>query len=465
VSTDDLLQRIPPQDLSAEQSVLGAVLIAPRDGADVVEVQRRVLAEITAVISPDDFYRETHRAIFGVMLDLAQRRTPIDAITLGDALRARGRLEHIGGPAYITELAACVPTAINAPYYARIVREKAVLRAVVSVASEIASAAYDTQLDVRGFLAEADAKLIAATRMDLGDCAPPLCEVIDQVVSEIGRGELAGLPSGLATLDQALTGGGFLRGDLITTAAATSVGKTAIGCNIITRHMRGGALLFSAEMSRERLIRRMIAEQSEIDLGEISRRRPAQPSDHEWASIRRAAERLKQYPLEVLRYSRPTPADVWREARLCLQKFDGKLDLIVVDYAQLMRPERSDRRSQRHDLEIGAITGELKSMAVELDVPIILLSQVNREAVKSNNKPPGTETYEPQLYHLRESGSLEQDSDVVIMLWEPNQAERRLPALNPWEREVHWKIAKQRDGVQTTLEPLTFIPSYTKFVG
>ena len=452
-ATDDILRRVPPQNLEAEQSVLGAILLA-----------NEAVGPAVAVVGADDLYRESHREIFRVMLDLAQRKQPIDAVTLTDGLRARGKLEAIGGPKYIAELAACVPTAANVAHYARIVREKAVLRVLAATASEIASAAYEPQLDLRGFLAEADAKIIAATRMDLGDSQTPLHEVIDKVLADIKRGELTGLPSGIATLDKALTGGGFMRGDLITCAAATSVGKTAIGCNFITRHKRHGVLLFSAEMSRERLMRRMIAEQSQVDLGAISRRRPAVPNDCEWASLRATGERLKDYPLEVVRYSRPTPADVWREARLCLQKFDGKLDLIVIDYAQLLHPDQSDRRERRHDLEIGAITGEAKSMAVELDVPVILLSQVNRDAMRGS-KPAGTETFEPQLHNLRESGSLEQDSDVVIMLWEPTSSECRITAPNPGEYEVHWKIAKQRDGVRMPLEPLMFNPNYKKFIG
>jgi replicative DNA helicase len=451
-ATDDLLRRVPPQDLAAEQSVLGAILL-----------ENKAINPAHAIINSEDFYRESHREIFRVMTDLAQRKRPVDAITLTDGLRVRGKLEAIGGPGYLAELANCVPTAANVAHYARIVREKSVLRRVAATATEIASAAFETQLDLRGFLAEADAKFIAASRMDIGDSPIPLGELIDQVVAEIGRGELAGLPSGLKALDDHLTGGGFMPGDLITCAAATSVGKTTFANNIITRYKRKGVLLFSAEMSREQLIRRMIAEQSQIDLGAISRRRPPMPNDWEWTKIRAAAEKLKDYPLEVVRYSRPTPADVWRESWLCLQKFDGTLDLIVVDYAQLMHPERADRRERRHDLEIGAVTGELKSLAIELKVPVVLLSQVNR-ATATANKNPGAESFEPELYNLRESGSLEQDSDVVIMLWEPTDKECRLPA-RKGEYEIHWKIAKQRNGVRTPLDPLVFIPNYTKFIG
>jgi replicative DNA helicase len=352
-----------------------------------------------------------------------------------------------------------VRTAAHVKHYARIVREKTVLRAIASTAGEIAASAYDTPLDLAAFAAEAQSRLLAVTCVQHGERIP-FAEVIDRVLSELKAGQLGGLPSGIKALDEFLTGGGFMRGDLITVAAATSVGKTAIGCNIITRRKRGGALLFSAEMSVEQLTQRMLAERSEIDLGAMSRRQPAIPDDREWKRIRSAGELLKEYPLEVYHKGKLTPADIWRETRLCLQQFDGKLDLVVVDYAQLMQSSQPERR---RDLEIGAITSELKSLAVEFKTPVILLSQVNRNAM-TGARPEGTETFEPQLFYLRKSGSLEQDSDVVILLWEPTEPERRL-TLNPGEREIHWKIAKQRNGIQTALEPLVFIPKYTKFIG
>ena len=206
---DDILRRVPPQNLEAEQSVLGAVLIAPRDGVDVVEEQHRVLAEVTAVMSADDLYRESHREIFRVMLDLAQRKAPIDAITLSDGLRARSRLEAIGGPAYIAELAACVPTAANVAHYARIVREKSVLRMAASTATEIASAAYDSPVDVRAFVIEAEGRFGDIARQPTGEMEVPLPSAIESVVENTERGELAGISTGFDALDKALAAGGF----------------------------------------------------------------------------------------------------------------------------------------------------------------------------------------------------------------------------------------------------------------
>jgi replicative DNA helicase len=405
-------------------------------------------------LKPNDFYCEPHRNLFALMLKLHQRNEPIDPQTMRSA-GADGEAIKI-----ITESAYLVPHAENIVPYARRLRSQTLLRAIASTASEIAAAAYDTQLDTAGFAAEVEARMLAVTRIQLDNPLVPFAEVIDNVLRKLRAGELAGLPSGIKSLDEFLTGGGFVRGDLITMAAATSVGKTAIGCNIITHHPRGGVLLFSAEMSDEDIARRMVAERSEVDLGAISRRPRAIPTDDEWIDVRKAGETLKQYPLEVYHKSRLTPADIRRETRLCLQQFDGKLDLIVVDYAQLMQSNQPERR---RDLEIGAITSELKSLAIEFKAPVILLSQVNRAAMQTT-KHEGIETYEPQLYNLRESGSLEQDSDVVIMLWEPTEAERKL-SLRLDEREVHWKIAKQRNGIQTMLEPLKFIPKYTRFVG
>jgi replicative DNA helicase len=428
--------------------VLGAVLIAPRGGTDVVEEQRRVLAEVTAVIGADDFYRESHREIFRAMLELAGRRAPADAITLGDALRAHGRLEAIGGHPYIAELAACVPTAANVVHYARIVREKAVLRALATAASEIASTAYDSPADVRAFVTEAEARLSSIARQPMGEAEVPLHAAIESVVENTERGELAGIATGFDALDKALAGGGFSRGSLNLVGATTSVGKTAFATNIAVRRPRGGVLFLSVEMSRDEIIRRMIADLGLIDFADISGRRPAVPNERERERIADAARRLSAMPIEILYRRGLTPGNVRREARLVLPKFDGKLDLIVVDYLQLMNP---DQREKRRDLEIASITKDLKAIASEFDVPVLLPSQLNRESVKA-------EGGEPQLWHLRESGAIEQDADVVIFLWEARD-ENRLGG----DLKIRWKISKQRNGPKFDLGHVLFEPQYTRF--
>jgi replicative DNA helicase len=340
-STDNILRRVPPHNFEAEQSVLGGILVAPRDGNDVVDVQRQVLAEVTAITDADDLYRESHRDIFRVMLDLAQRKQPIDAVTLGDGLHVRGKLATIGGPAYIAELAACVPTAASVAHYARIVREKAVLRA-----TEIASAAYDTQLNVRDFVVEAKARLSNIARQPMGESEIPLCDAIRSVVESTERGELAGIPSGFAGLDKHLAGGGFSRSTLNIIGATTSVGKTALITNIAVKVSRGGVLFLSIEMKREEIIRRMLADLGLVDFADISGRRPAKPDQRERERIALAASRLNEMSIEILHRRSLTPGDVRREARLALSKFDGKLGLIIIDYLQLMNPDEPQKITQ-----------------------------------------------------------------------------------------------------------------------
>src|SRR5216684_239502 len=240
-----------------------------------------------------------------------------------------------------------------------------------------------------------------------------------------------------------LRAGGFARGDLNVIAAPTGVGKTAWGANVAVRIQRGGTLYFSIEMSRTQMIQRLIADLGKVNWASIARRRPPQPDDYEGAKIAQGAARLLDFSIDVLHRRELTPSMVRREARLALQKFDGKLDLIIVDYLQLMDPDPDEkRRGDRRDLEIGAITKALKSIASEFDCPVLLLSQLNRDAVKT----PGGE---PELWHLRDSGAIEQDADVVIFLWKP----RGKVDANESEIEVEWKIAKQRNGPTMRLLP------------
>lgn len=445
----DLLRRVPPQNIEAEQSVLGAVLIAPRADEDVVATQAKVLAHATALISPEDFYAERHQEIFRAMVALAEAKSPIDAITLTDALKGRNVIEAVGGPGYIAELAAVVPTAASVGFYARIVREKSVLRSLATQATEIASLAYDAggAADVAGLLADAEARITSVARSGLGDPEPPLDQAMRDLLVSVERGELAGVPTGFASLDRALTAGGLSRGSLNIIGATTSVGKTSLATNIAIGAQRGGTLFLSCEMTREEMIRRMIGTVGLVDWSRIARRRPPLPDAEESQKIATAVEQILSTPLNVLYRRRLTPAEVRRAARLALPEFDGKLDLIVVDYLQLMDP---DVPQKRRDLEIASITKALKNYAGELDVPIVLLSQINREGAKA-------EQGEPQLWHLRDSGAIEQDADVVIFLWESRKEGVSRSV------EINWKIAKQRNGPKLQLAPLRFRPEFTMF--
>jgi replicative DNA helicase len=453
---EDILRRVPPQDLGAEQAVLGAILfkgISTRSDGEpgsLFAEQSRVLAAATSIIGPADFYREAHREIFRAMLDLHDDNTTIDARTLGAVLRDRKKLEAIGGEAYVVEVLGNTPSAENIAHYARIVREKSALRDLAAAATAIAADAYDTPPEVAEFLAQAEARLMSATRADLGVPAIPFATAVEEVIAAACRGELAGVKTGFPVLDQNLTAGGFARGDLIVLAATTSAGKTSLAANVALRETRGGVLFISLEMSRDQMIRRFLADLGLIDWAAISQRRPALPTREERARMNAAAENLAAIPIDVIRPRRLTPAGVRREARIVLPKFDGKLDLIVVDYLQIMGADESHKR---RDLEIGSITRELKQIAVELDAPVLLLSQLNREGAKR----PGDDDADagPELWHLRDSGSIEQDGDVVIFLW--TKATR-------FDRKYFWKIAKQRNGKKVDLGSIEFEAEYTRFL-
>jgi len=455
LSASDNSQRVPPRNVEAERNVLGAILLmGVSDHSDstaeaLFAEQSTTIAVAQTFLRVEDFYSDTHARIFACMIELNQRKVTVDATTLSDMLRSKNLLETVGGPAYIADLAASVPTAENIAHYARIVREKAALRLVISVATDIASRAYDSPLDVGEFLADAEARVTSITRLDIDAAEPPLCDAIGDVVRSVGLGELAGVPSGFSKLDKELATGGLARGDLCVVAAGTSVGKTALAGNIAVRIPRGGALYFTIEMNRLDMIRRMIADLGHVDWARIARRRPALPDADEAAQIKHGAERLGDLAIDILYRRELTPLIVRREVRLALQKFDGKLDLIVVDYLQLMDADPDERRRRdRRDLEIGSITKALKSIASEFRVPVLLLSQLNRDAAK-------TEGSEPELWHLRDSGAIEQDADVVIFLWRPR--DKRDSNL------IDWKIAKQRNGKVVRLDSLHFEPEFTRF--
>jgi replicative DNA helicase len=454
---DDFLQRTPPQNIEAEQSVLGAILLrgvsthSDRDPQTMFAEQSQTLARAQAQLHADDFYRESHRVIFRAMLDLHQRKTTVDAVTLTDALKSHQQLDAIGGPNYIAELAKCVPTAENIEHYARVVREKAVLRTVASTANEVASSAYDSPPDVDGFLAEARARLSAVTQLEIGAPEPSLAEATEEVLRSVERGELAGVKTGFRALDDdgGLVAGGFSRGDLIILAATTSAGKTSLAANIALRARRGGTLVLSLEMNRDAIIRRCLSDLGFVDWAAIARRRPAVPNGEEQRQLQAAAKQLSEMPVEILHRRALTPAGVRREALRALSRWDGKLDLIVIDYLQLMN---SDEPQKRRDLEIASITKALKDIASEFNVPVLLLSQVNREAVK-------TESGEPELWHLRESGAIEQDADVVIFLWDPRDSGESYTS----DLKIRWKISKQRNGPKLDLGYVLFEAPYTRF--
>ena len=443
--SDDLLRRVPPQNLEAEQSVLGAVLLENAAINDALEV-----------LKADDFYRESHREIFRVMTALSDRNQPVDAITMTDALRTRGKLEAIGGPAYIAELAQRVPTAAHVAHYSRIVREKAVLRALASTATEIASSAYDNPHDVSSFVDKAEQQILAIRRTNTGT-ACPVSETIGGLLVDLhaglnGQGPKDVRLTGFRRLDQ-LTGG-LGPTDMMLVAARPSMGKTSLITAIIDHIASTGAgvMFFSAEMSRRDISVRLVCAAAQVDLLAYrqAERGLAKLSQVALDGIHREAERIGA--LNIFVDERPGNIGViGAKARRLARKVP--LGAICVDYLQLL--DVQDRRANR-ERQVAEISAGLKQLAKELRVPVIAAAQLNRQ-------PATRVDHRPQLSDLRESGSLENDADVVLLLHRPIVYARQAGAtieVDTCTAEV--LIAKQRNG-PTALVPMTFREEYARF--
>ena len=443
--TEDILRRVPPQNLEAEQSVLGSVLLENEAINDALEV-----------LNPDDFYRESHREIFRVMTELSDRIQPVDAITMTDALRTRGKLEAIGGPAYIAELAQCVPTAAHVAHYARIVREKAVLRDLASTATEIASSAYDNPHDVSGFVDNAEQQILAIRRTNTG-AACPVSETIGGMLVDLhaglnGQGPKDVRLTGFRRLDQ-LTGG-LGPTDMMLVAARPSIGKTSFITTIIDHIASTGAgvMFFSAEMSQRDISARLVCAAAQVDLLAYrqAERGFTKLSQVALDGIHREAERIGA--LNIFVDERPGNIGVISaKARRLARKV--QLGAICVDYLQLL--DAQDRRANR-ERQVAEISAGLKQLAKELRVPVIAAAQLNRQ---SANRPD----HRPQLSDLRESGSLENDADVVLLLHRPIVYARQAGVTTEVDSTAaEVLIAKQRNG-PTALLPMTFREEYAKF--
>jgi replicative DNA helicase len=441
-STDDILRRVPPQNLEAEQSVLGAVLL-----------ENEAINQALEVLNPDDFYRESHREIFRVMTELSDRNQPVDAITMTDALRTRGKLEAIGGPAYIAELAACVPTAANVAHYARIVREKAVLRALAQTATSIASSAYDAPSRVDEFLDEAEHRIfeiaerrIRASFHSMKDLTRKSIELLERLYE---RKELVtGVPTGYTEFDRITAG--LQPSDLIVIAARPSMGKTALALNIaayaaIDAQPANGVAFFSLEMSKEQLVLRLVCSEARVDLANA---RNGFLKAEDFQKLAHGAARLAEAPIFIDDSSDTSPIVLKAKCRRLARELKGKLGLIIVDYMQLMRPSRQGNNRQE---EIAEISRSLKALAKELNVPVVALSQLNRQVETRPDR-------RPLLADLRESGAIEQDADVIAFIYRDEVYHK--DSKDTGIAEII--IAKQRNGPIDTAK-LTYIPKFTRF--
>jgi replicative DNA helicase len=389
--------KLQPHNVEAEEAVLGSLLIDPD-----------AIIRVSPFLQPGDFFVERHAWIYDAVRELQERREPADLVTLTDELSRRSQLEEIGGPAFLTSLVNATPTAIHAEYYARIVERTAVLRRLIGAAGEIARLAYDVSRDVDEVVDEAEQIIFAVSGQQISRDLRPIHQILDQYYDRVEylykhRGEIVGIPTGLADLDKLL--GGLQRSDVIILAGRPGMGKTSLALSIAlqsARRYHKRVAIFSLEMSDEQLVQRLISAETGID---SQRLRLGDIKDNEWATLIQATKLLSHTAL----YIDDTPAISVMQLRAKARRLHAEfgLDLLVVDYLQLMQGEtRSENRQQ----EISYISRSIKALARELNIPILALSQLSRQVESRHDK-------RPMLSDLRESGSIEQDADVVMFVY------------------------------------------------
>lgn len=442
-------ERMPPQNIEAEQAVLGAMLI-----------DKEAIAKATEVLSADDFYREAHRVIFSAMLELYNKNEAVDMVTVTEILKRDNKLEDIGGIAYITSLANVVLTAANVKYHAEIVAEKSVLRQLVRVSTEIAAMGYEANEDVGTLLDTAESRILEISNRKKKNDFTAINDILMDSVQSIesllqNKGGLTGLPAGFADLDKLTSG--LHPSDFIILAARPSMGKTALALNIVqnvalrAHKVIGGeprsVAFFSLEMSKEQLVNRMLCAEAGID---SQRLRVGEMRDEDWTHLWDACDTMSRAKIYIDDTAGITAMDMRSRARRL--KAEHGLDLIVVDYLQLMQGSGKRNNSGDRQQEVSEISRSLKALARELDVPVLALSQLSRSVESRQVK-------RPMLSDLRESGSLEQDADIVAFLY-------REDYYNPETENKHTEliIAKHRNGPVDTVN-LFFQKQFTKFVG
>lgn len=433
-------RKLPPQNMDAEQSVLGGILL-----------ENEAINKVAEHITEEDFYRESHRKIFLSMLELFEKNEPIDLITLTDVLKKKNHLEDVGGAAYLSSLVDNIATASNIAYYAKIVREKAILRRLVSAATEIVTKGYEDSEDVEDLLDQAERSIFEITEKQIRPSFFDLKTILKESFKTIERlyekkEFVTGVPTGFAEIDR-LTAG-LQPADLIVVAGRPSMGKTAFCLNIAQYAAIEANIpvaVFSLEMSKEQIALRMLCSEGRVDAQKLRR---GFLEKEDWQKLIRAIDALSQAPIFIDDTPALTALEMKAKARRL--KAEHKLGLIIVDYLQLMRGKGgSDNREQ----EISDISRSLKALAKELNLPIVALSQLNRRVEDRPNK-------RPQLADLRESGAIEQDADVIAFIYRDELYNRSEDNPNKGTAEI--MVGKQRNGPTGDIK-LTFVDKYTRF--
>ncbi|SOC39366.1 replicative DNA helicase [Ureibacillus acetophenoni] len=438
--TDTMMDRIPPHNHEAEQSVLGAIFLDPT-----------ALITASEILIPQDFYRISHQMIFQTMLDLSDQGKPIDLVTLTEELSSKKELEDVGGLSYLAELANAVPTAANVGHYAKIVEEKSILRRLIRVATSIVEDGYTREDEVEALLSEAEKKVMeVASRKNAGDfkhIKDVLVNTYDNIEQLQNRkGDVTGIPTGFKDLDKMTAG--FQRNDLIIVAARPSVGKTAFALNIAQNvAIRAGenVAIFSLEMGAEQLVMRLLCAEGNIDAQAL---RTGALSTEDWGKLTMAMGSLSNSGIFI----DDTPGVRVSELRAKCRRLaqEHGLGMILIDYLQLI--QGSGKPGENRQQEVSEISRSLKALARELKVPVIALSQLSRGVEQRQDK-------RPMMSDIRESGSIEQDADIVAFLYRDDYYDKESENKNM----IEIIIAKQRNGPTGTVT-LAFKKEFNKFI-
>ncbi|MCM3609637.1 replicative DNA helicase [Planococcus sp. MERTA32b] len=437
---NEIMDRVPPHNQEAEQSVLGAIFLEPQS-----------LISVAEIVMPEDFYRIAHQKIFQTMLNLSDRGKAIDVVTVTEELSAKKELEDVGGLSYLTEIANAVPTAANVGHYAHIVEEKALLRRLIRVATSIVEDGFTREDEVEALLAEAEKKMMeVSSRKNAGDfihIKDVLVKTYDNIeLLHTRKGDVTGIPTGFRDLDKVTAG--FQRNDLIIVAARPSVGKTAFALNVaqnVATKTDENVAIFSLEMGAEQLVMRMLCAEGNID-AQVLRTGALQNED--WRKLTMAMGSLSNAGIFIDDTPGIRVNDIRAKCRRLKQEYG--LGMIMIDYLQLIQgPGKSGENRQQ---EVSDISRSLKGLARELEVPVIALSQLSRGVEQRQDK-------RPMMSDLRESGSIEQDADIVSFLYREDYYDKETEDQNM----IEIIIAKQRNGPTGTVK-LAFVKEYNKFV-
>jgi len=419
-------ERIPPQNVEAEQSVLGSLML-----------DKDAIMKVVDFLTPRDFYRDTHRAIYSAMVNLFERREPIDILSMTNKLREKKELEHIGNQAYLAELVNSVPTASNILHYGRIIQQKRILRDLISASYDIAQLGYKEDEDIDILLDEAEKRVFGISERSLRQNFTQVRSSLEEAFERIDKlsrqeGETRGVPTGFVDLDNYLAG--LQKSDLITLAARPGLGKTSLALDIarnVAMEKGQNVGIFSLEMSREQLVDRLISSQADVDLWKIrTGNLSSTGDDNDFLRIQNALGSLSEAPIFI--DDSPSPTIIQMRAMARRLQAEHGLDLLIIDYLQLIQPRTAYESMVQ---QVTEITRSLKGLARELNVPVLALSQLSRAVEQRSPQIP-------RLADLRDSGSIEQDSDVVLFIYREDKDKEDSQKKNI--AEIH--IAKHRNG-------------------